>query len=133
MTLTKIRVRTALAAVALFLALAPSAYAQQVRLEAQLFGSDADPLASGKARFEARADRIRLTVEVEDVSASASGVLAIFANDTLVGMVSIDAFGFADLNLDSRLGDDVPVLQRGDMITVYDAEDGTPIVGGTLR
>ncbi len=88
-------------------------------------------LASGKAKFEMRSDRIRLSVEVEDFVATEE--VEVFANGASIGMVAIDAAGGADINLDSRDGDSVPILEAGDLIEVRASSDGALILSGTLE
>ena len=101
-----------------------------VKLEGRLTAtSDQESLASGKAKFEMRGDRARLSVQVEDIVAA--GEVAITVGGTSLGTVQIDAFGQADVNLDSRDGNFVPVLQAGDDIVVTAA--GTVILSGSLH
>ena len=85
------------------------------RLEAELSG---DTLAGGKAKWEQRDDRTKLSVEAEDLDGDTATV-SVFCDFTLATAVSVTD-GFFDLNLDSRVGDAVPVCQVGDLVTVTD-------------
>lgn len=117
-------------AVVALAALPNFAHAQQARLEARLTATAAEPLASGKARFEMRGNRIRFTTQVEDVRTATA--VQVRVNNVVVGQVAI-AFGGADLNLDSQLGHVVPILRAGDIVTVYNMTTGEVILGGVLR
>jgi hypothetical protein len=91
------------------------------KLEAELFppvtgATAADQLASGKATWEQRTDRTRVSVQVEDVQLTDRTAITInmcgaTATKELVG-------GFADFNADSRDGDMVPNC-AGNPVTVY--------------
>ncbi len=94
--------------------------ADRTRLEAELAG---DSLASGKAKWEQRGDRRKLSVEGEDMSGGTATV-SLFCQTTQVeAVVLVD--GFFDLNLDSRVGDTVPVCADGDLVTVTDSAGNT--------
>jgi hypothetical protein len=99
--------------------------AGKTRLEAPLTG---DTLASGTAKWESRSDRMKLSVEAEDLS-GATATASIFCNSTSSPDVAIDA-GFFDLNLDTRVGDNVPVCAIGDTVTV--TTDGGDTITGTF-
>ena len=104
----------------------------ETKLETRLIStSEGEPLASGKAKFEMRPDRIRLSVEVEDVFATEE--VEVFVNGASIGTVAIDAAGGADINLDSRDGDTVPILEAGDLVEVRATSDGALILSGMLE
>ncbi len=104
----------------------------ETKLEARLTSTaKGKSLASGKAKFEMRSDRIRLSVEVEDVLATKE--VEVFVNGASIGTVAIDAVGGADINLDSRDGDSVPILKAGDLVEVRATSDGALILSGTLE
>lgn len=86
----------------------------QVRLQARLAGAGTP--ASGKARFEARGSRMKLSVEVEDFI-GAPGVASVDINGT-VYTLQINAAGFGDLNLDTENGQSVPNLSGGGTVVV---------------
>ncbi len=96
-----------------------------VILEANLSSTQADPLASGTARWEMRADgRLKFSTEVEDVSIDGNGrVIVTRAGSGVVlrGTINI-AGGLGDFNIDTDNGQSVPVMQSGDRVTVRNAE-----------
>ncbi|WP_457652693.1 hypothetical protein [Rhodocaloribacter sp.] len=105
----------------------------RVRLEVGLNATDADPLASGKAKFESRTDRdrSRFSTEVEDVSLDGDGEVVVSRDGVEVLRATIMiANGFGDLNMDSRR-DDVPAMLEGDLVEVFNA-DGVLILSATL-
>lgn len=109
-----------------------AAMQERVKLEGRLAASSADPLASGKAKFETRADRARFSTEIEDVSTDGTGMVVVLRGGAQVFQAALSlAGGVADLNLDSRLGDAVPALAAGDQVRVFRA-DGTLILSGPL-
>ncbi len=110
-----------------------SGAAERVRLEAKLNATDADPLASGKGKFESRTDRdrSRFSTEVEDVSVDGDGEVVVSRDGVeLLRATIMVAGGFGDLNLDSRR-DDVPAMLEGDLVEVFNA-DGVLILSATL-
>ena len=102
----------------------------ETKLRVRLTSTAADPLASGSAKFEMRPDRIRFSTEVEDV-ASVSNIRVVAAGNDM-GTLPIVA-GFADLNLDSRDGDTVPVLSVGDLVQVFNTNGNVLILSGNLQ
>ncbi len=102
----------------------------ETKLRVRLTSTAADPLASGSAKFEMRPDRIRFSTECEDV-ASASNIRVVAGGNDM-GTLPIVA-GFADLNLDSRDGDTVPVLSVGDLIEVFNTNGNVLILSGNLQ
>jgi len=109
----------------------PGIVSAATRLEARLAGPT---LASGKARFEMRNDRVLFTTEVEDVEqADGTGSVRVLngATEVLSAPLAI-AGGFADLNLDTRLGDTVPSMAAGFSVEVRDG-NGALILTGTLQ
>ncbi|HRF01729.1 MAG TPA: hypothetical protein PLI18_14495 [Pirellulaceae bacterium] len=86
----------------------------RVRLEARLSGQGTP--ASGKARFEARGSRMKLTVEVEDfITAPAQATVNVAGN---VYVLNLSGAGFGDLNLDTENGQAVPDLSGGGSVVV---------------
>ena len=102
----------------------------RIELEADLIPTNADPFASGEAKFEKRDDRTRFEVEVEDVSSI--GELDVRANGSSVGSITVDENGDGQLELDTRNGDTVPDLEAGDVVEVFNAV-GDLILSGTLE
>jgi len=101
---------------------------EDVRLEARLTATAADPLASGTARWETRPDRITFTCEAEDVTTSGNHEVRV--NGVTVGFVNVVA-GLGDLNMDSRIGDVIPAMNAGDRVQVRNPS-GRVILRGTL-
>ncbi len=158
MTMTKTKQGLALVlallvgAVALLVVFGPlgagAGHTERTKLEIRLDATDADPLASGKTKWEERLnedesiERQRTSTEVEDVSTTGAHEVRVSRDTTADGnfdtvissgemFVEVDALGFGDLNLDSRDGDSVPVLQDGDLVEVLDP-DSNLILSGTL-
>ena len=112
--------------------------ADRVRLRARLELVDGSDDGSGNAKWESRADRVRLSVEVEDLGADRTLILDVtrlvdgVVTNVFTVTITTDAVGFVDLNLDSRLGDAVPELQAGDTVSVTDAATAEPVLVGVL-
>jgi hypothetical protein len=134
----------AAAAIAVTLAVANpfgagAGHTSQTKLIAELTATNADPLASGKTKWEERFDgavleRRRTSTEVEDVATTGDHEVRVTRNGTPVATmtVAVDALGFGDLNLDSRDGDTVEVLAEGDLVEVLNPT-GEVILTGTLE
>lgn len=90
----------------------------RTRLEAELVnpstGND-----DGKAKFEQRDDRTTFSVEIE--GQNPDSVFEIRVDDKLLGIVTTDDSGFADLELDSRDGDTIPSMASGSWVQVLDS------------
>ncbi len=110
----------ALVLAATFASGAAWAGAPKTRLEAELAG---DTLASGKAKWEQRGNRTKLSVEGEDMSGETATV-SLFCETTQVEPVVLVG-GFFDLNLDSRVGDSVSDCDVGDLVSVTDSYGNT--------
>ena len=96
----------------------------ETKLEGRLSGTS---LASGKAKFEERADRVRFSVQVEDMSSDGNFTVAV--NGAEVSTITV-AGGLGDLNLDTRDGESVPSLKAGDDVEV--SSGGVVILFGDL-
>ncbi|MEK9135861.1 MAG: hypothetical protein AAB393_01955 [Bacteroidota bacterium] len=103
--------------------------AQRTFLRGRLAATPADPLASGNAKWENRAGRMKFSTEVEDVRTN--GAHEVKVNGSRVGFVVVN-LGLGDLNLDSKLGHRVPAMQSGDVVDVFNTA-GTLILTGTVR
>ena len=101
----------------------------ETKLEVRLASTGTDPLASGKAKFEMRPDRVRFSTEVEDVGSATE--IQVFAAGIDLGTLPI-VDGGADLNVDSRDGDTVPVLSAGDLVEVFNTTGNVLILSGNL-
>src|SRR5574338_267914 len=97
----------------------------RTRLETNLV----DPVTgidNGHARFEERSDRKLLAVEIEDQIPNVTFQILI---DTLeVLPITTDSFGFADIELDSRNGDNIPLVKEGSKIEITNS-DGLVLLG----
>jgi len=102
---------------------AGAGHTDQTKLIAELTATNADPLASGKTKWEERfngavLERRRTSTEVEDVSTTGDHEVRVTRSGSPVATmtVSVDALGFGDLDLDSRDGDTVEVFAVGDLV-----------------
>jgi hypothetical protein len=137
MTVTRWNALAVCATAALLAARTPAVPARdgggdEVRLQATLDATAADPGAFGEARFESRPDRRELRIDVDNVSAT--DALDVFLNGRFRGTIVLDEQGDGRLELNSQDGDIVPMLQEGDEIELVDANDGvTLILSGILQ
>ncbi len=90
----------------------------------------------GHADFRIRDDRLKLSVEVEDMQAFGlmnGDVVCSQVNGVIVGCEELDITVsnglFSDLDLDSRHGDTIPMLRTGDVVKVTD-QAGKVILSG---
>ena len=97
----------------------------EVRLRTRLAGAAINgktPEGQADFRMEASRNRSRLNVEVENVNLPAGTVLTVVitlnGTPTTVGMITLNAFGAGELELNSQDGDTVPVVASGDTIAV---------------
>lgn len=97
-----------------------------VDLTGSLVATDADPNATGEVSYEKRPDRATLGVAVAGVTST--GMVDVFVNGSLIGTVVLDGSGSGELDLNTLNGDNVPDLQDGDEIEVYDAVDDTTLI-----
>jgi hypothetical protein len=123
---------TAFAALALAATLGVAARADNnVTHEATLVTSGVDPDAHGRARFEMRErNRLRFEVEVEDVFSSDAAVVLV--NGDPVGVMDLNG-GQGELRLETENGDDVPVINTGDIVDIINADDGTLLLEGVFN
>jgi hypothetical protein len=108
--------------------------AGEVRLEGALVAPLAAPRASGKAKFESRRGRRKFSTQVEDTAAGATLTVLVSrpgGGTAVLGQIRTDAVGRGDLNLDTALGQTVPVLQTGDIVQVL-SSNGLLVVSGVL-
>ncbi len=117
------------------------------RLKAILSDPVVDPLGLNVAEFKQRADdnRSSFSVEVHQVAEIGTGKVIVkrAAGVTLpeaiileapiaIGVDPLRGMGTGILDLDSRLGDDIPLMIVGDMVEVHDAT-GQLIRSGPLE
>lgn len=115
----------------------------ETRLRAFLSTPAVDPFALNVADFRQRADRASFSTEVHGVAELGTGkVIVTRVSDMLLPTVMLETpivivldplrgTGVGHLDLDSRLGDFVPVLIAGDTVEVLDVL-GELIRTGTL-
>ena len=115
------------AAAALFLLGSGTSFAAGTKLEGQLLATNSG-LQSGKAKHEADRGRLKASVQVEDLAPNTNITIKICGAST---NTRTNAFGFADLNLDSRKGSTVPECADGNR-DVLVSDDGGPLLQGTL-
>ncbi len=87
----------------------------RTRLEAKLNEDGGD--GSGKAKFEERDDRTRISIEIEDVPLECENYSATI-DGAAVGGTFILEDDVCDLNLDDRDGDTVLSAEAGDEVIV---------------
>ncbi len=115
---------------------ADDAHKNQNRITTKLAGAAIQgKTPEGSADFRTSTLDSRLTVDVEDVNLPAGTklhVLVMHASVTAnIGSITLNAFGEGELDLDSRVGDTVPALLKGDVIIITDNAN-TPILAGVF-
>ena len=116
-----INLTAAALAVALFLGMTVAAFAGSGRTELVAELTPPSGLTSGKAKFEVRSDRMRLSVEGEDLSVFGTATVKIAGAVAGTARIALGAF---DFNVDTRDGEAVPNVRIGDSVQV--------LVGGTV-
>lgn len=76
-----------------------------------------------------KTQQTKFEVEAEHVNLPAGTVLTVLVNGTPVGTLTLNSLGEGKLELESNHGDTVPAIQRGDVVTVTDAEGNTLLSG----
>lgn len=110
---------------------AASSSTTETRLRTRLSGPNIGGVApQGNAEFRSNPSRGRssLKVQAEHVNLPAGTQLAVTLNSQSVGTITLDAFGFGELDLDSQDGDTVPTVQKGTTVAV--SNGGTGILIG---
>ena len=122
----------------------------EIRLRAHLIAATVDPPTPGPVIRRSHADfrqraasRMRFSVEVHNVVEPGIGTVVVTRNantplpvtvlETHITIVDdpLRGLGFGNLNLDSLLGDSVPVMITGDTVSVLSAS-GQLVLKGTL-
>lgn len=98
----------------------------RTKLEAELINPSTGK-DDGKAKFEQRADRITLSVEIEDQKSDSA--FEIKVDGISLGTFTTDDSGFADFNLDSRDGNTIPTVTSGSMVDVIDSNGNVTLSG----
>ena len=106
----------------------------QTRLRTKLAGGAIQgktPEGNAEFRMDAK-NRTEFNVEVENVNLPAGTVLdvTVGASPTVVGHITLNAFGEGELELRSQDGDVVPSVAAHDTVTVLNA--GMAILSGTF-
>jgi hypothetical protein len=109
----------------------------QVRLKTNLAGAAIQgkkPEGSADFRSDTSKGRTQFNVEVENVNLPAATVLDVAVTQagvtSIVGKITLSAFGSGELELNSQDGATVPAIVAGAMVTVSNA--GTPILAGVF-
>jgi hypothetical protein len=127
---TSLSLGPAALAAALLMMLPSRVPAQEVvNLRATLRPSRTDPQASGVASYERAGRHQHLNVEVQGIASS--NPVDIFVNDCFVATLDL-VRGYGTLDLDTDVGDDVPLINEGDVLSVFDANDERVILLGTF-
>ncbi len=122
----------------------------EIRLRAFLSDLVDDPLRLNEADFRQRPDRTQFSTEVHNVNLDQLGpgrVIVTRSSDTIPPtVILLDApitivldpmrgTGVGHLDLDSRFGDDIPAMEKGDTVEVWipDRPQGVLIATGTLH
>jgi hypothetical protein len=108
-----------------------AAKASEIDYRAQLTGTAADPLATGRAiwRLNTETGQRQLDIRVENVSSTSLAMA--FVGGRFVGYLII-VNGSASLSLDSFAGDAVPRVTAGSAAEVRRVADGVIILSGTF-
>ena len=104
--------------------------AQRTRLEARLGGPT---LASGKAKFEQRGNRMKYNVELEDALRNTNYSVIIKRGTSSMngGKIRTNRFGSGEIDLDTTEGDQLKQLREGDVIQIW--QGNRVVVSGRLR
>ena len=106
-----------------------SATKTEVRISLRAVAGSPFRAASGKAKFKIDGSERELQIEAEDVRAGT--VLQFHVGGTLVGTATANGLGEARLNLNSTLGQSVPMSVTGQSVTVS-LTDGTRVLAGSF-
>jgi plastocyanin len=79
--------------------------------------------ADGRADYRERGNSMRLNVEIEDVPSNSTFTIEISGN--IVGTITTNSFGTAELELNTNDGQVVPKILRGDLVEIF---QGTELV-----
>jgi hypothetical protein len=137
----RIRTQAALAALTMLLGVAVFAGSggrqnNETRLRTRLAGAAIEgKTPEGNADFRSdQRGRSRLNVQVENVNLPAGTVLTVAVQDgtTVInaGTITLPAFGFGELELNSEDGASVPAVHKGEMVTV--SNGGVRILAGVF-
>ncbi|HEV3202959.1 MAG TPA: hypothetical protein VGY77_01190 [Gemmataceae bacterium] len=91
----------------------------------------ADGSSSGTAFYRESSERRALAVEVHDISST--DLVEVVVGEKSLGFIMLDETGAGSLDLDTDLGDKVPILTEGAAVLVRDGYEGFRILQGTLE
>ncbi len=138
---TTSHIRTLIAGLSLLatflLQVSPAIAATPATLKTKLSGAVIGTLQpEGSAVYHTNQNVAVFTAEVEQVSLEAGTVLSVSVQSvdgttTVGGQITLDATGVGEVELNSRAGDTVPAIQKGDIVIVS-TSDGTAIMSGTF-
>ncbi len=116
---------------ALLLAAPSSAQAQggnnRIRLTATMFSG----AMKGVAKYDNINNNARRKFQFELEKGPAGSVVAVFAGTTLLGTTTVNGLGTAKIDLDSKLGHNVPVMTTETLIRVK--LNGVQVMAARLR
>ena len=123
------RVSGGLIALALVASATGAARADGVHLRGTLFPFDPTRPDTGQVVYDMQPDRATLSVAVKVIHAS---TVDVFVNGDFIGTIALDpTSNKGELDLDTDNGDDVPTLQNGDEIEVFDG--ASPVLYGNVH
>ena len=79
-------------------------------------------------RFERRPDRDKFRGEAENLNLGQGTRLDFCFNGSLLGDITLNSFNFGELELDSRLGHNVPTFQSGDVVELRQGGCGGSLI-----
>lgn len=102
----------------LLLSLTTSAEAQRIELEARMGANDS---IQAQAKYEQRGARRKFNLELEDATPMAVYGVRIMRGAQIIdwGLIRANRFGFAEIDIDTFEGDNVPTLQAGDRVEIW--------------
>jgi hypothetical protein len=89
------------------------------------------PAAKGSAKFKAKPGERELQVEVEHIRRLAGRRVVVVVGGAKLGTAKVSAFGAARLSRNSELGQRVPQISAGTVVTVRTG-GGTTVVKGSF-
>ena len=103
--------------------------AQDVNLQISLKGRHAFAHAVGGSQYQSQSGQSEFQAEVEHVRALAGKQLLFKVNGAMVGRMTVSKRGQADLTVNSELGQKVPSISSGTLVTITTGS-GTMVVSG---
>jgi hypothetical protein len=122
------RIAAAVAATASLAIAAPAAFAD-VNYQIPLSHTRAFPTAAGSAQYQAQPGQRELQAEVEHLRRFAGARITFSIGRTGLGSAVVNRLGYAEINRNTDVGQPVPTITHGSVITVRTAS-GTLIATG---